>query len=169
MGKYSGLKNALPRQIGHEPEEGDESNWNDEVVRKMAAFEIEYPTGITQLAERYSERRNDRDAKAAESKLMGQDVEALERLLIVRLEAVGLASVGLASGEKFRLDDKPSAKVIDPDKFIEFIKANGMEHLLSVHSGTRGAIATDRFRSGITETPGLELKLRTTIARDKKK
>lgn len=167
MGKYSGLKGSLPRQIGHEPEEGEESNWNDEVVKKEAEFSAKYSTK-EQIAKAYNERRNEKEGMERAAKVVGVDVEALERLLIKQLEADGSTSIGLAGGGKFRLDDKPVTKVIDPDAFIAFVKASGMESLLSVHANTRAAIATKRFQDGITETPGVELKLRTVIHRDKK-
>jgi hypothetical protein len=168
MGKHSGLKGAVPRQIGHEPEEGAESSWNDEVVKAMAGFEAIYTTK-EELAGAYSYQRDAKEAKEKEAKLIAIRVEALERLLITRLEADGATSIGLASGEKFRLDDQPTAKVLDVDAFLAWIKANGMEHLLTVHANTRKAIATERYTAGLTETPGLELGLRTTIRRDKKK
>lgn len=167
MGKHSGLKNSLPRQIGHEPEEGAESNWNDEVVKKEAEYAAKFATK-EQVAAEYSARRNAKEAKEREAKVIGLDVEALERLLVKRLEADLATSIGLATGEKFRLDDKPVTKVTDPDAFNAWIVETGQGALLSVHANTRAAIATKRFTDGITETPGVELKLRTVIHRDKK-
>lgn len=168
MGKYTGLKGSLPRQIGHEPEEGAESNWNDEVVAIEKSFEAK---GLTkeQVAAEYSKTRNAKEALEREAKVIAKTVEALERILVRRLEADGATGIALADGEKFDLDDKPTASVTDVDAFLKFVKDNGMEHLLTVHANTRKAIATERWQAGIAETPGIELKLRTTITRRKKK
>lgn len=169
MGKYSGLKNTgLSRQIGHEPEDGEESNWNDDVVKK----ETEYGEALKtkeQVAAAYLEQRLKKEAFEKQAKVVGVDVEALERLLVKRLEADGSQGMTLADGSKVRLDDKPVTKVIDPDAFVKWIKETGQEHLLSVHANTRAAIATGRYVDGIVETPGIELKLRTTVHRDKAK
>lgn len=169
MGKYAGLKQAVPRQVGHEPPDGEESGWNDLVVKEIARIEGEGPLSDVDVAATYSQRRNERDAAKKEASRIGVAVEAYERILIKRLEDKGLASIGLADGETFRLDDKPVATVVDPDAFIAWVKANGMENLLTMHANTRKAVATQRFEAGLTETPGLELKVRTTIIRQKSK
>jgi hypothetical protein len=169
MGKHTGLKNTgIERQIGHEPEEGAESDWNDEVVKKEAEYRAKFQTKEA-LAAAYSEKRNEKEAFEKKAKVVGVDVEALERLLVRALEADGAQSIGLAGGEKFRLDDKPVTKATDPDAFNKWIMETGRGALLSVHANTRAAIAVERYRNGITETPGLSLKLRTTIHRDKAK
>lgn len=167
MGKHSHLKGVLPRQVGHEPPEGEESNWNDEVVKQMKEYEAELQTK-EQIAAKYSAKREEKDKVSAEEKRIAVHVEALERILIKRLEEDGATGISLP-GWGFSLKDEPTASVTNVDDFLKFIRENGMEHLLTVHANTRKAIAVERFNNGIPETPGLALKLRTTIDRRKKK
>jgi hypothetical protein len=184
VGKYTKYKSSLPRMIGGAPPEdaGGTNFWNDEVEQIKARIkatgtvrdpldEDEALPGATkeQLSGLYLRLRELRDDLEKRSKHINKTVEAIQRLLVERLESDGASSVRLADGGGVDLDDQPYSSVEDPRKFIAWVKAQGMEDMLTLHWGTMNATVKQRLEAGLEPPPGVKVFLKTSIKRRKPK
>jgi hypothetical protein len=128
------------------------------------------------LGELYNQVREEKEEIEAVLSDVALQLEAINQLVIERMQDQGLSSLKLAAGGSFIIADKPQVSTEDKSKVREWFKKNGLEEMLSVHPSTLTS-----FVSGILEDPidpttgnpkatpdGIKVYMRTTLSRRKK-
>lgn len=155
MGKWSHLKGKFPSE--EKPQAFREMV--DALKPKFAQFALD------QLVAAYDALEDVRDAIKAELAKKTAEQEALEAIIIQRLESTGEALVRFEDAGTISLLDQPQIAVTDPAAFRAWVEANAPE-LLQIYAQTRDKIAKDRLDANEPLPPGLEVKaVRTTLGR----
>lgn len=178
MGKWAALKEKLPSlpvELKYADEGGKEYADKVNAIKAQLAARENLNT-LEALGGLYDELRAVKDQ--IEECLSGYvlELEAINQLLIDRMQDQGLSSLKLKVGGQFIITDKPQVSTEDKSKVREWFKANGLEEMLSVHPSTLGA-----FVSGILEDPidsatgepkpipeGIKVYMRTSLSRRKR-
>jgi hypothetical protein len=90
--------------------------------------------------------------------------EALNQLLLEIMEAAGDTSIRNSFGT-FYLQDSPYSKVADKSAYLSWIRAQGLEELLSVPYQTTNAQVSERLQAGEQPPPGVEVYLKSSVRR----
>ena len=148
MGKYDGVIKKLPRDAP-----GGEPKFREKVeARKRELVELETKlSGALKpaaIAQKYAAARRESDRVAERETEVSLEVRALEELMQTVFEAEDLSSLKLGDGTSISVAPEPTATVLDHEKMITWIKANGYERMLTLYAATIGAIAKELLLQG---------------------
>jgi hypothetical protein len=118
-----------------------------------------------ELGKRYTELRDKKDALEAQEKKINLELEAVQQLLIPKMEQNGMDLYRMPSGDSLSIKDEPYCSVADKDAFTSWIKETGQESLLTVHYMTLSAMTKDRLQTGQNPPPGIKVFLKQSITR----
>lgn len=153
MGKYDAVVGTLPRL----ELDADKPAFLEQVQRAKAEFAgLQGPAA---LAAAYRRLRDEKDRLEEEAvKPLNVRIRALEHLLFAAYEAAGIKSQRLADGlGSVAVDPKISARIVDRQAAIAWLKANGLEELLTVNANTLSALVGDRVLAGEETPDGVEV------------
>jgi phage host-nuclease inhibitor protein Gam len=153
MGKYDTLKSKLPK-FEQEPT----------FQRAVDAVKIQYQAlDAPELARIYSlERRRKKDFEEQIADL-NVGLEALNQLILDRMEAGGLKKFSLASGECCFQQTEPYSSIQDRQALMAWIKKQRMQNLLTLQWQTLNAMNKERLLAGKPEIPGTKAWNKTSI------
>ena len=149
MGKYSHLKGKLTQFVN------DDASWTERVDARRKKILEDQPTSDVLCGLLM-------DAKAEKSRLEEQktslscDVEALEKILVERLEDQGLTQIKTSRGT-FSIKDEPIVQFVDKGELNKWIRATGQEDLLSVNPKTAEGIVKNMVLEGKEPPPGSKI------------
>ena len=147
---------SVMKKLKFEGPEGDESFRKKVDARKRELVELEVKlVGVAKpgaLALKYASARRAKDAANERVSEANVEVQALEELVTQAFEQEGLTELKVQTpwGEvaSVAVDPDITTAVIDRDKLVEWLKANGYERSLTVYANTAAAIAKEILRSG---------------------
>lgn len=154
-GKWSGLKGQVPLAP-------TDSNWQSKVNTAKQEF---LSLTKAQKARRFCEVRDQKDSLEDRISEFNITLEALSQLMITEMEKDGLDLFRLDTGDSLSIKDEPYVSVEDKTKFLEWIKVNNLEDLLTVHYMTLSSMTKDRLQAGQNAPPGLKVFLKQSITR----
>lgn len=163
IGKWSNLKGDLPRlQV-------DDQNWQSKVnFRKTSFNDAEGRTlGLGALGAAFNKVRAEKDELNDQLGDVNISLEALSQLLIDGLEATGLTSIRLEDGSTLTIKDEPYSKVTDREKYVDWVRAQGLDTLLQVNFMSTNALVKERLENGEEAPDGVEVFMKTSITRRK--
>lgn len=142
MGKYDSVIKKLPREMP-----GGEPKFREKVEARKREIGAE-TVSLSGLAQSYKQLRSEKDKIGEEESALNVEIAAIEELMHTAFEAEGLTSVKLADGSSVSVSEEPSATIVDRDRLLEWIKANGYERLLTIYSQTVGSLAKEILLEG---------------------
>ena len=177
MGKYDEVIKTLPRL----PEEAeDDTNYAAKVQdasnqllkgeARILELTVNHVIQLTDesaegMVKEWRELRDVIDKIAAVEKFAKLQLAALARLMEKNFEQRGITSLRLIDGKGARYQPEPVGKVADNDKFIEWVKSEGMERLLGVNWQRMNSIVKERLLEGLEPPDGIEVFYRPKIVK----
>jgi hypothetical protein len=130
----------------------------DKPLRKLPTAEVET------LYNKVRKGKEDLDAQLSKANL---ELEALTQLIVERYEDDGVTSKKLKDGTSLGVSVEPYPTVIPEkkDEFLAWVKAEGMESLLSLNYQTMAKIVKARLESGQLLPPGIDVFCRNKLTR----
>lgn len=162
MGKWTAFKKVLPAV----PVDGAYQAKVDVVKAEFA------DKPLAELTKAYDEVNGHKAEAEKEIKEMNVQLEALEQLLVSRLEDLGLTSVRVDGGGSFLLTDEPYASVADRAKCREWFEEKDQRELLAPHPSTLKALIKSRLEAGedpdvVGREMGVKIFMKTGLQRRK--
>jgi hypothetical protein len=187
MGKWSSLKGAVPSAPvdsdfqgrvnaaksetrfrttdGHEYTVAEMMEQNIVLqAEDVVEFSLERLTP-QELAVRFCKLRDEKDALEAQEKKLNLQLEAIQQLMIPKMEQSGMDLFRLTSGDSLSIKDEPYVSIADKGTFLNWIKSSGQEDLLTVHYMTMSAMTKERLQNGQEAPPGLKVFLKQSLTR----
>lgn len=90
-------------------------------------------------------------------------IEALNQMLVDELEDEGITKFTLPEGLTTYQEQRVYVAIQDKEKFYEWIDANGLDDLYTVHSSTASALVKERLENGQELPPGAAAFLKASI------
>ena len=186
MGKWSGLKGAVPAapvdsdfqaRVNAAKSETRYRTPNGEFTqaelleRNIVLTDVEVEEfafdqlSPQDLAVRFCKLRDEKDRLEAEEKKINLQLEAIQQLMIPKMEQSGMDLFRLTSGDSLSIKDEPYVSIADKSQFIGWIRSSGQEDLLTVHYMTMSAMTKERLQNGQDIPPGLKVFLKQSLTR----
>ena len=152
MGKYANVLVGLAKEV-----RGDASAREriDEIKKKLDA------SSSAELANAYGALRAEKDENERLEKDINVRIMAVEEALWEKFEDEGVTSLKLTNGRTVRIEPAPVAKVIDKESLMQWVRDQGLQRLLSLHSGTLNSLTRERLLAHEPLPGGIEVKTRT--------
>ena len=148
----------LPRVI-IETSTPAQAKWRAEVLAAKDAITDRTPAA---LAKTYELLRAERDRLEEEAKKAARpnnaQIAALEELIPEAFAAGGVDSLRTVGGHHVGTSPDIQTKVLDNDKLIAWVKANGYERKLTLYAPTVLSITKERVRDGETVPDGVDVR-----------
>jgi hypothetical protein len=156
--KYARLFKDLPRGLGTDPK------FQELVDAKKKEIPELTPVGLATLYRQISEEKDAKNEELAEIQVR---LSAVEQIMWAAFEREGMTDVGFADGYKVTVEQKPSVKALDRDAIQKWMRANGLERLLSVHATTLSTLTLERLLEGLPPPDGVNVSLypRTSLTK----
>lgn len=100
----------------------------------------------------------------AELKQINTKLEALNQLLLDKLEVEGDALIRNSFGSFF-IQDEPYTSVVDKQVYLAWVKEQGLEDLLNVPWQSTNSQVKSRLETGGDIPPGLKVFIKSTVRR----
>jgi hypothetical protein len=124
---------------------------------------------ITDLAKKYYELRGKKDAINANLKDLNKKITDLEKEMVDDLHQLGLDRVDVKDVGSFTIYTRSFHKVVDREEFIEHLRQNDDEDILSVNHNTLNAYIKDwKSKHESQEVPGVDFATKAGIRMKKK-
>jgi hypothetical protein len=129
MGKWSSMKGRIPALSGAPDWMNKVYCERESIARDLAAQDL--PLDLQRVTRLYNEAREEKDALAAREKQLNIRIEALQQLILAKLEESG-SDVWRGNGYSFSEKPEPYASTDDKDAVIEhFVPVNKAINLLT--------------------------------------
>ena len=148
MGKWSEAARALPRV------EVDRTGYPAKVNEAKEKFGIRTPGA---LAVEYKRLRKAKDEAASRVSALNVDIAAVEQLAWDALEDAGLDSVKITGGGSFGVADDITVAMEDRVAFLDWIRENDLEGLMSVNASTISTLVKERIAAKEDLPPGVRV------------
>lgn len=133
---------------------------------KVDVWKQEYQDFSTsEKAREYCKIRAEKDKLEDDIKKLNSKLEALSQQMIDAMEREGTNMFRLDTGESLSIKDEPYTSVQDKVAWLQWIKDEGLEDLLSVHYQTMNSMVKNRLETGMNLPPGLKLFIKSSITR----
>ena len=153
MGKYSNLKSELTG-FSNDPSYQERIDNEKEKVRSEIE-ETDRPLTITNFGMTLVEAKLEKKRLEELVKEQNLRIEALNQLLVDRLEAEDYGTFKLNNGVSFSIKDDVYCGVTDKVSFHNWIRENDLEDLFSVHYQTMASMTKERLIKGEEVPPGI--------------
>jgi hypothetical protein len=159
MGKYTHLRGKLPTLP---QDESYQSRVTEERQRVLGTADS---TGANTayLTRLYADARGRKATIEEELSRVNLTLEALEQMIVERLQEDQQTSLKLADGASIYLTDDIRPSVKDRDGVVAWLKSTGQEALLSVNPQTLKGLVRNLLENGQDLMPGVEVFLKTGI------
>lgn len=157
MGKYSKFKESLTKF--QQPTE-----WQESIDRVKEEQNFEGKTNV-ELSQVFAEAKDEKATLEARIRDMNTIIEAVNQVLVVRLEDDDITSFKTTDGSTFFIKDEPYSSVSDKQAFHKFIKEEGLDDLFTVHYQTMLAMVKERLEKNEEPPPGISVYMKSSIQR----
>jgi hypothetical protein len=156
VGIYSHLKGTLPA-APTDPSKQDKIN----IVRAKIKCKGNLSDLGVQFDEWYKRKKQlEEQVSAADTEL-----QAYEQEIVELLESSGLTQFRLDNGTSLSIKDTPYTQVVDKAAWMEYVRANNLEDLLSVNYQTMSGMVNQMLKVGKPTPPGLQATMKQSIHR----
>jgi hypothetical protein len=150
-GKYADVIDSLPRYNGNDP------TYQEKVAAVKQAILAEAPENryASNVAQRYTEIRAEKDAVEEVLKEIQLRLDATSQLLVETYENEGITSMKLGTGTSVRFQQEPHAVVINAEMLRQWAITNGLEKSLQLPWQTTNKLTKEALLEGENEPDGV--------------
>jgi hypothetical protein len=130
---------------------------------KINEEKLKLPKTPAELGAKYFEFRAEKDRLLELVSEADTRLQAVEQLLVDWLEGIKLTSFKLNNGNLLYIQDTPYSKVVDRDKFHQWVRDTNQEDLFSVHYQTMNGLVAQMLSRGEQEPPGTAFYIQPRI------
>jgi hypothetical protein len=159
MGKYSGVIDRLPRQLGTDPSYQEKVNAVKEAMRSEPGFKLH----ASHLAKSYAKIRLEKEDIEEDLSEVNLRLTAVSQLLTDQYEVESTSTVKLEDGTSVGVQLEPNAQVQDRDALRKWAIESGLERSLQLPWQTTNALTKERLLQGLPEPDGVLAHVRAKI------
>lgn len=148
---------------GKYPAKPAEASFEERVAARTAGY-VDY--SIPSLADEFVDLKQWKSGVEEQVEELNVVLEALQRVLLEKLEAQGLSSAETSSGQKLNTKVEVYPHVVDGEAFSGYLKANpDLDYIRKPHPASLAAYVRGLLEEGKDSEvpPGVSVYLKTTV------
>lgn len=157
-GKYAQVVARLQR-LSEEPTYQAKVN----AVKAAIVAEEEYKPHASHLAQRYADKRIEKEAIEEVLSQCQLELTAIEQLMIDQYEVEGTSSLRLEDGPSIGVQPEPYAQVADRERYYKWCIDEGLGPQMQLPWQTTNSLTKERLLNGEEPPPGVTAFVRTKI------
>lgn len=157
MGKYQKLRGKVAAFL-------ENPAWQDKIDAFKREFLGDNPedANILAIAAALDLRKDMKKDHEKQISILNVEIEALSQFLVTAALNTGFEKTTLTNGHTVYLQDTPYPRIVERDKFMEWVKKKKMSHLLQMHVKTLEGIVGEMLLKGEAAPPGVDVYLKTS-------
>jgi len=159
MGKYTHLRGALPTLP---QDETYQARVTEERQKILGTNSVE-GANTAYLTRLYADARARKEKIRDEESAVNLTIEALEQMIVERLQEDGQTGLKLADGASVYMVDDIRPSIKDRGLAVQWVKDTGQEALLTIMPQTLKGMVRNLLENGQELMPGVEVFLKTGL------